>query len=284
MILGRLKALCAVKCFGWAQGAHVIERLDRRSRVSRETSAFYEDRNPGRPGKGASGALLCRKGCQRRQSILQCLSMLTRQAVRELLAPFNAGLPDEGIESLLEYLGLLLRWNQKINLTSIRTPEECITRHFGESFLMANVVPPCGRLLDIGSGAGFPGLAIKLLAPDLEVVLLEPVAKKRAFLKEVARACGMGRVSVLGSRAEEFSRTGESGSFDIVTLRAVGGLRSLVPAAASLLKPGGHLCLWVGSQQVAEISKMDAEFQWLEPVPIPLSQERKILVGKIRRH
>ena len=210
--------------------------------------------------------------------------MLTRQTVRELLAPFNARLPDEGVEALLEYLGLLLRWNEKINLTSIRTPEECITRHFGESFLMANVVPPRGRLLDIGSGAGFPGLAIKLLAPDLEVVLLEPVAKKRAFLKEVARACGMGRVSVLGSRAEEFSRTGESGSFDIVTLRAVGGLRSLVPAAASLLKPGGHLCLWVGSQQVAEISKMDAEFQWLEPVPIPLSQERKILVGKIRRH
>jgi len=208
--------------------------------------------------------------------------MLTRQTVRELLAPFNARLPDEGVEALLEYLGLLLRWNQKINLTSIRTPEECITRHFGESFLMANVVPPRGRLLDIGSGAGFPGLALKLLCPALEVVLLEPVAKKRAFLKEVARACGMGLVSVLGSRAEDFSRTGESGSFDIVTLRAVGGLRSLVPAAASLLKPGGNLCLWVGSRQGRDVREDNQNFEWLEPVPVPLSLERQILAGKLK--
>ncbi|MGH9403017.1 MAG: 16S rRNA (guanine(527)-N(7))-methyltransferase RsmG, partial [Terriglobia bacterium] len=85
------------------------------------------------------------------------------------------------------YLGLLLRWNEKINLTAIRTPEECVTRHFAESLFLARHEQLNGRLLDIGSGAGFPGLALKVAVPELAVTLLEPVAKKRAFLKEVVR-------------------------------------------------------------------------------------------------
>jgi len=288
MIFGPLKALCTVERFGWAQRAPVVKRLGRRSRVSRETSF------PFRVGQNCPsrrhGVLALLKSPRRRQDclaarcVLQCLSMIARNTVRELLGPFEVILSDSDIDRLLVYLALLLRWNQKINLTSIRTPEECITRHFGESFFLASAVPLRGRLLDIGSGAGFPGLALKLLTPDLEVVLLEPVAKKRAFLKEVARTCGMSSVRVMGNRFEEFSKQEEPHSFDMVTARAVGGLESLIPAAGRLLKAEGDLCLWVGSQQVEEIGKMDTEFRWLESVPIPLSQERKILVGKTRRH
>lgn len=197
--------------------------------------------------------------------------------------PFDISLSGETIDNLAVYLDLLLRWNQKINLTSIRTPEECITRHFGESFLISQAVLLRGRLLDIGSGAGFPGLAVKLIAPDLEVVLLEPVAKKRAFLKEAARVCGMGSVQAVGSRLEEFCQTEQPQSFDIITVRAVGGLESLVSLAMGLLKSGGHLCLWVGSQQVKEIRDTNPDLQWLEPVKVPLSHERVILVGMRRR-
>jgi 16S rRNA (guanine527-N7)-methyltransferase len=205
--------------------------------------------------------------------------MISRKAVRELLAPFDLSISDETIDKLIVYVDLLLRWNSKINLTSISTAEECITRHFGESFLLSRKVQLSGCLLDIGSGAGFPGLALKLIAPQLEVVLLEPVGKKRAFLKEVTRVCGMGSVQVVGSRLDAFSRSEQGRIFDIITARAVGGLELLVSAAKGLLRPGGHLCLWVGMQQVQGIREANSGLQWLEPEAIPLSHDRLIMVA-----
>lgn len=208
--------------------------------------------------------------------------MLNRSAVRDLLEPFEISISDNSIDKLIVYLDLLLRWNQKINLTAIRTPEECVTRHFGESLLLSRVTPLHGSLLDIGSGAGFPGLGVKLMAPDLEVFLLEPVAKKRAFLKEVVRICKFDKVNVLATRLEEYSQTQKEPKFDIITLRAVGGLESLVPATHALLKPSGCLCLWVGKQQVQAIRQANPEIVWCEPVSIPLSKDRKILRGTTR--
>ena len=83
--------------------------------------------------------------------------MLSNHAVHKLLKPYELGLSDSQIDKVLVYLNLLLRWNEKINLTAIRTPEECITRHFAESFLLSKAIPLTGSLMDIGSGAGFPG-------------------------------------------------------------------------------------------------------------------------------
>lgn len=205
--------------------------------------------------------------------------MNSRNNVRKLLAPFEISISDERIDKLIVYVDLLLRWNRKINLTSITTPEECITRHFGESFLVSRMVELRGLLLDIGSGAGFPGLALKLIAPELDVVLLEPVAKKRAFLKEVARACALGPVQVSGSRFDEFAQAEPGRCFRIITARAVGGLNLLIPAAKGLLCPDGHLCLWVGRDQVGEIREADSDVQWLESEAIPPSHDRLILVG-----
>lgn len=205
--------------------------------------------------------------------------MLDRAIVRDLLAPFCVCLSAEAMDKLLVYLDLLLRWNQKINLTAIESAEECVTRHFGESFLLSKVIGLSGNLLDIGTGAGFPGLAIKLIAPDLDVILLEPVAKKRAFLKEVARACGMKRLEVVGSRLDEFASAEEPQHFSLITIRAVGGLELLIPKATRLLKPEGHFCLWLGRQQVGAIKGANPDVRWNDPLPIPLSQDRCILTG-----
>src|SRR5438128_6263048 len=134
---------------------------------------------------------------------------------------------------------MLLAWNRRINLVSATTPQECVTRHFGESLFLARWHRLQGRLLDVGSGAGFPGLALKIAWPDLATTLLEPVAKKRAFLKEVVRACGMA-VEVRSERLEEFMGRREGPvegdekrrrRFDSTTARAVGPVRRLTEIA-----------------------------------------------------
>jgi 16S rRNA (guanine527-N7)-methyltransferase len=205
--------------------------------------------------------------------------MLSEPQVVQLLSPFGLALTSAQVGCLLTYLDLLLRWNQKISLTAIRTPEECVTRHFGESLYLARWIKLEGKLLDIGSGAGFPGLALKIAFPALAVTLLEPVAKKRAFLKEVARACQMESVEVRSERLDDFIRRELPVAFDYVTVRAVGQLERLVQGAAALLKAGGHLCLWVSVEQAASLIGAEEWFRWEQPIPLPLSRRREIRVG-----
>jgi 16S rRNA (guanine527-N7)-methyltransferase len=205
--------------------------------------------------------------------------VLSEPQVVQLLSPFGLALTSAQLGSLLTYLDLLLRWNQKINLTAIRTPEECVSRHFGESLYLARWIRLEGRLLDIGSGAGFPGLALKIAFPALAVTLLEPVAKKRAFLKEVARACQMASVEVRSERLDDFVRSDSPVVFDSVTVRAVGKLERLVRGAATRLKPGGHLCLWVSEEQAPSLIGAEEWFRWDPPIPLPLSHRREIRVG-----
>ena len=205
--------------------------------------------------------------------------MLSEPTLRTLLEPFGLALSAEQSAQLLIYLDLLLRWNRKINLTAIRSAEECVTRHFAESLVLARWLRLEGSMLDVGSGAGFPGLALRILFPDLSTTLLEPIAKKRAFLKEVARACDMTSVEVRGDRLEQFVTAQSAASFDTVTARAVGKLDQLVPAAARCLKPGGNLCLWLGREQVASVASLPATINWSEPIPLPLARQKVILVG-----
>lgn len=208
--------------------------------------------------------------------------MLSEAEIRALLDAFGLRLSSEQSAQLLTYLELLIRWNNKINLTAIRSPEECVTRHFGESLFLARWLKLQGTLLDVGSGAGFPGLALRILFPDLTTTLLEPVAKKRAFLKEVARACGMASVEVRGDRLEQFVAENPGVSFDTVTARAVGQLDQLVPEAACCLRTGSNLCLWLGLEQVAQAKGASPPVEWSEPIPLPLSHQRVMLVGTRR--
>jgi 16S rRNA (guanine527-N7)-methyltransferase len=205
--------------------------------------------------------------------------VLDEARLRQLLEPFGLDLSTLQAEQILAYLQLLLRWNQKINLTAIRTPEECVTRHFGESLLIARHVELRGSLLDIGSGAGFPGLALKIAFPQLAVTLLEPVAKKRAFLKEAARACGFAQIEVRGERLEDWAGATSAPAFDFATMRAVGNLEVLVPLAAQCLMPGGSLFLWLTKEQAAGLVGIESGLTWGDPVPIPLARTSEVWRG-----
>jgi 16S rRNA (guanine527-N7)-methyltransferase len=206
--------------------------------------------------------------------------MLEEATVRRLLEPFGLSLSSEQIGQVIAYLELLLRWNKKINLTGIRDAESCVRRHFGESLYLSRWVELQGRLLDIGSGAGFPGLCLKIIFPDLPVTLLEPVGKKRAFLKEVARVCGMNRVEVRRERLEDFAGAGWAGVYDVATARAVGHLEELIPQACGCLKAGGELFLWLSRRQASNIGYTQGEVKRVRSLPLPAGGAGEIWWGK----
>lgn len=205
--------------------------------------------------------------------------MVDQTRLRQLLKPYDLDLSPLQGEQTLTYLNLLLRWNAKINLTAIRDPDECVTRHFGESLFLARHLELRGNLLDIGSGAGFPGLALKIVFPDLAVTLLEPVAKKRAFLKEVARTCGFNHVDVRGERLEDFASSAPPPIFNSATMRAVGNLEALVPLASTCLTPGGSLLLWLTADQAPVLASINSGLIWKPPLSIPLTRTSELWQG-----
>lgn len=204
-------------------------------------------------------------------------AMLDWAKIGEILQPFRLELSPRQLSQIQAYLELLLRWNRRINLTSLKNEEECLTRHFGESLFAAGTNKLEGNLVDVGSGAGFPGLALKIAFPELSVTLLEPAGKKRAFLKEAARACGMSQVEVRSERLEEFA-PGAAGRFDVATMRALGQVSESVRLLVPCLKKNGLMVLWLGQGQIAGLS--DTALKWQDPVPIPLSTNRVILAGR----
>ena len=200
--------------------------------------------------------------------------------IAELLAPFVAdeALPLEQLQAFSTYLELLMRWNQRINLTSARSPEQIVTRHFGESLFAARHLLPSDQpaeVADIGSGAGFPGLPLKIVRPAARVALIESQNKKATFLKEVIRAQKLTGVQVIAERAEALAR-----EFDLVTMRAVERFERALPVAAGLVAGGGRLGLLIGAEQIGTAQALLPTLRWQPSIAIPQSTARVLLVGR----
>jgi 16S rRNA (guanine527-N7)-methyltransferase len=209
------------------------------------------------------------------------LSMETSR-IAELLQPFLATpLSPTRLNYISMYIDLLLRWNARINLTSVRQPEAIVTRHFGESLFAAHHLFPkpeeATSLIDLGSGAGFPGVPIKLWAPQLRLTLIESNHKKVAFLRQLARTTTLTDIDVFPGRAEAYAGP----LADVVTIRAVERFSSVLPIAARLVVPGGRLALLIGQAQTAEATALLPSAAWDAPVPLPLSSSRVLLIGPL---
>lgn len=170
------------------------------------------------------------------------------------------------VSLLARHYELLLQWNRKISLTSVRDPEQVVKRHFGESLFVASVLrAESGTLVDVGSGAGFPGFPLAVARPGIQVTLVESIAKRAAFLKEVARLSA--NVRVLHGRFEDLDER-----FDWATVRAVRLERLLLP----LSQRAGRLALLMGAEDASRIFKSGL-LCWQDPVRLPWGQDRVLL-------
>jgi 16S rRNA (guanine527-N7)-methyltransferase len=202
---------------------------------------------------------------------------LSEQSIRNALSEFGVSVSGEQVFKIQQYMKILLAWNEKLNLTAIRDPLDILYRHFCESMYATVSVPmEKGRLADVGSGAGFPGLPLKILRPDLQVFLVESNVKKATFLAEVIRELGLEDTRVLVSRYEELGE--EVAPLDFVCARAVGEFGALLEWASSKQVAAREVILWIGARDLEEIRRIRT-WDWREPIPVPHSMRRLLLVG-----
>ena len=193
----------------------------------------------------------------------------------------HAGSPPLDVDASVKfeaYLTLLQKWNARTNLTAIRDEESILSRHFLESILTARALPEdLSTLLDLGSGAGFPGLPIAILHPEFAVTLAESQHKKAAFLREAVRTLNLTNVQVHGERAETLPTR-----FACVTLRAVDKMTEALPIAIRLLEPNGLLALLTtttDSPTLQQLAETESRFSWESPLPLPQNTTRILLYG-----
>ncbi len=203
---------------------------------------------------------------------------VSEETIRRALGEFQVTLNDEQVICIQQYIKILRHWNEKLNLTAIRDPLEILYRHFCESMFAAVAVPvENGRLADIGSGPGFPGIPLKILRPELEISLVESNIKKGTFLAEVIRELGLSNSRVLINRYEELGE--ELAPMDFVCSRALGEFGTFLEWAASDCVAASRVILWVGGRDLDEIRKSD-RWEWQEPIAVPQSLRRFLLVGQ----
>lgn len=210
--------------------------------------------------------------------------VLTAEAIGELLQPYVQGGPAgtaDAVEDwarilgqLSVYLELILKWNARINLTAIRSPEEIVRRHFGESLFVGARLGACETLLDFGSGAGFPGIPIQLMRPEVAVTLAESRSRKAAFLQEVLRTLGL-RTEVWAGRVEGMP---SGRRFDVVAMRAVEDMTAAVAEAGRRAK---ERVLVLGTAGFPVLAGVEG-FSVGEPVALPGSDESVLWIARRR--
>jgi 16S rRNA (guanine527-N7)-methyltransferase len=206
---------------------------------------------------------------------------MTPERIAELLSPFlgETYLSESQLGQVATYNNLLMKWNAHMNLTAIRDPEDVITRHFGESLFAAKHLFPAPAtkqtVIDVGSGAGFPGLPLKILDQAVELTLVEANQRKAVFLREVVRALKLSGVTVFADRAEHLSDQAS-----LVILRAVERFEKVLPIVLRLVAKNGRIALLIGNAQIQIAKTVLGGVEWQDPLPLPLSTSRSLLVGR----
>ena len=184
-----------------------------------------------------------------------------RQILLNTLAEFEMALDELAVDRLCKYYELLIEWNEKINLTALTAPEDVALKHFTDSLMLLRyiAIEKDARLsiIDVGTGAGFPGLVLKIARPDIRLTLLDSLQKRLTFLDTVCQALGLGDVELIHSRAEDGARTQLRDSFDIAVSRAVASMNTLCEYDMPYVKIGGRFIAMKGKDAECELANAE---------------------------
>ncbi len=203
------------------------------------------------------------------------------------LEPYGLNADEALCQEIRSYIEILLAWNRKMSLTAVTDPVEIVRFHFGESIfsLTAGAISD-GRLADVGSGAGFPGLPVRLARPSINLTMIESNIKKCTFLREVSRKLKVdGNIRVLNTRMEDVPppSPSEGGRFDFIAARAVGDFDALLHFARKFLAEKGRLVLWIGQEDAETlVAAHSVQWDWSDLILIPNSSRRNLLSGRLR--
>ena len=204
----------------------------------------------------------------------------------EKLLKINIQVQNEQIEQLYNYMNLLIEWNEKINLTAITEPSEIILKHFVDSLTISKYINKNEKIADIGTGAGFPGIPLKILNPDNDIVLIDSLNKRINFLNEVIKSNNLNRIQAIHARAEEIGHNNNyRGQFDVVTSRAVAKLNVLLEYMLPLVKAGGKCICLKGPNTEQEIDEaknaldiLGGKIIKIEEITLPDSDNKRTII------
>lgn len=200
-----------------------------------------------------------------------------RDRLEKGIRHLELALPEVAVDALLVYLAMLIKWNKAFNLTSVRDPVEMVSRHLLDSLA---VVPHLHgqRIIDVGSGAGLPGIPLALAFPRREFVLLDSNSKKTRFLTQARGELGLANLSVVHSRVEDYR---PSPGFDCVISRAYASIADILSSSGHLLVEGGEFLAMKGALPEQELAALSPRWQVQEllPLQVPgLEQEQRHLL------
>lgn len=212
--------------------------------------------------------------------------------IQELSNEIGIVLKEKQISQFYTYLELLLDWNEKMNLTAITVPDEIILKHFIDSMTIAKQIKENAKVIDVGTGAGFPGIPLKIMREDIAVTLLDSLNKRINFLNEVMNQLKLTKIQTIHSRVEEFGQNKKyREKFDYATSRAVANLSTLAEYLIPLVKING-ICISMKGSNVEEeiqqsekaISILGGKIETIEKFQLPKSDMDRniILIRKVK--
>ena len=211
--------------------------------------------------------------------------MIDKERLAQKCSTWNIVLSGAQLDLLDRYAEILVDYNQKVNLTAITSPEGIEDRHFADSLLFAAQPEVTGKLVDVGTGAGFPGVVAKIFKPDLQLTLMEPTGKRVEFLKYACAQLGLTGVEFAKERAEEAARKVWREQFDLASARAVAALPMLAEYCLPLVKVGGNFLAMKGSSGEEElaaargaIKKLGGEYKETRTLHLPGGDTRTLIL------
>ena len=175
-----------------------------------------------------------------------------KDKLKEISKEINIDLNEEQLEKFKRYMDLLLEWNEKVNLTAITEEDEVILKHFVDSMTVLKSIEDGASIVDVGTGAGFPGIPVSIAKDDVNVILVDSLNKRINFLQEVISEINLTNIKAIHSRAEDFGQNKEHREkYDISVSRAVANLSVLVEYLLPLVKVGGK-CICMKCSEVEE--------------------------------